>query len=149
MDLQLLADIDDNGAGFVIGAPRATEFGPSGSNFAAYSDFDADVQVSDDYVEIDSLNGWYNDMSLISYFSGAGSANAFEFGDKLASGKGIGFVVRWPSTSGGATYHYARVFIVPTATGELIHRDVPTNDPYIEVRISYQDSPGVPYAKGN
>lgn len=148
-DLQILADIANDGTGFVIGAPTATEFGPSGSNYSAYNDFDDDVQVSDNYLEIDSLNGWYNDASLATYFSGTGSANAFSFGDKLASGKGVGFVVRWPSTSGGSTYHYARVFVVPTSTGELVHTDVATNDPYIEVRISYQDFAGVPYAKGN
>lgn len=141
-EFQLLADIQDDGAGFVIGAPKATEF----EDFLAYGDFKADVQASNTSFEIDDLDSWYRDASLADLFTGTGSANAFSFGDRLPSGKGVGFAIRWGSAG---QYRYARVFVVPTTSGELIREDVVSNDPYVEVQISYQDAAGVPYAKGN
>lgn len=142
--IQLIADVDAGGATFTIGTPKAAAF----SSFTNFPNFRSDVQVSDASVEIDpatGLSGWYRSASLEPLFSSAGGTKSFTFGDKLASNNGVGFAVRWGSAG---AYRYARVYVVPNSSGQLIQSDG-GGDRYIEVRISYQDAAGVPYAKGS
>ena len=68
-----------------------------------------------------------------------------EVQDAQTAGQNVGFALRWGSPG---QYRYARVMVVAAAGGNLIKTDS-NGDPYVEVQFSYQDAPGVPYAKGN
>ncbi len=140
----LIADVADNGSTFTIGNPKATAF----SAFTNFANFRGDVEVSDASAEIDpatGLNGWYRSTSLEGLFGAGSGTKSFTFGDKLSSNNGVGFAIRWGAAG---AMKYARVYVVPSSTGSLIQTD-PGGDKYVEIRISYQDSPNVPYAKGS
>ena len=142
--IQLIADVASNGSTFTIGNPKAAEF----NAFSNFANFRSDVEVSDASAEIDpatGLNGWYRSESLEGLFGAGAATKSFTFGDKLSSNNGVGFAVRWGAA--GAK-RYARVYVVPGANGMLIQTDG-GGDRYVEVRISYQDQAGVPYAKGS
>ena len=136
--IQLIADLNVGAATFTIGAPEAF------TQFANHSSFRTDVQISDETYAITSLDTWYNDASLESLFSTANDG-FFTLQDAQTAGQNVGFALRWGSPG---QYRYARVMVVAAAGGNLIKTDS-NGDPYVEVQFSYQDAPGVPYAKGN
>jgi hypothetical protein len=84
--------------------------------------------------------------SLESYInnSGAnqGNISVFTFPKTQALGQGQGILVRFGN---GAATHYARVLVVNNG-GQLLQGTYPNR--FVEVVISYQATPSVPYAKG-
>ena len=136
--IQLIADLNVGAATFTIGAPEAF------TQFTNHSSFRTDVQISDETYAITSLDTWYNDASLESLFTTANDG-FFTLQDAQTAGQNVGFALRWGSPG---QYRYARVMVVAAASGNLIKTDS-NGDPYVEVQFSYQDAPGVPYARGN
>lgn len=136
--IQLIADLNVGAATFTIGAPKAF------TQYANHAAFRSDVQVSDDTYSIASLDTWYNGSSLDGLFS-TSNTGFFTLQDAQSGGQNVGLAIRWGSPG---QYRYARVMVVAASNGNLIKNDS-NGDPYIEIQFSYQDAPGVPYAKGN
>ncbi len=134
--IKLIADLDLTGSTIRIGAPA------SFTDFNNVANFRTDVQISDATVPATGLDTWFSSASFEGMFAGANTGN-FMLQDAQTGGSGVGFVVRWGAPG---TYRYARVYVVPGSTGNLIQMDS-NQDEYVEIQISYQGFDDVPYAK--
>jgi hypothetical protein len=107
--------------------------------------FDSSTYISRTAYRAASLDQFYLAGPLDTYidFGGAnpGNVSAFRLPISDPSGEGFGFVVRHGN---GSQQHYARVFVKNVA-GKIL-QGLPPNR-YVEVEISYQASPNVPYAR--
>lgn len=130
-----------------INTNGTVKIGPaSGFTVAEYANvakFDQNTIVSDEATPVSSLNNWYMNGSL----SGAMTQNRetpFTLDAVRTDGNGYGFVVRTGTSA--ANYHYARVFVKNNG-GKILQGDSPNR--FVSLVISYQNTAGVPYAKGN
>ncbi len=137
-NIQLAADVQGNT--FSIGPAKAPEFE---TVFANWASFPNNVQISDDYYPATSLDTWYSTSSLASLFT-TNSKNAFvSVPNQLADSKGMAFAVRI-GTGTPNTFKYARVLVVPDASGLLVRND---GNNYVVLHVSFQNTAGIPFAK--
>jgi hypothetical protein len=117
------------------------------TQYANADNFDSTVYISDSAWPVDSLAAFYLDNSLDNYINNgganAGNISAFQLPQKRSDTKGIGFVVRHTDANGN--FHYARVVVRPDGNGNLLRGSAP--DRHVQVEISYQQAPNLPYAK--
>jgi hypothetical protein len=114
--------------------------------FPEYKDFeqfDHDVYISDSTYVTTSLDDWYYTGSIDGKITQP-DANQLayrlpQFASDLVNGQG--FFVRTGTTG---NYHYARVFVKNNG-GRLLQGTAP--DRYVELGISYQSTPNLPFAK--
>lgn len=126
--IHLIADVGTNS--IRIGAPV------SFTDFSAHASFRTDVELSDNYYELApsiGLDGWYNEDPLNVLFATNNEGN-FIIPDQLTGGAGAAFVARWGNPG---SERYARIFVLPGSNGKLVQFDS-SNDPFIELQISYQ-----------
>lgn len=104
------------------------------------SKIDSSVYISTMAYAVSSLDGWFVDKPVSDFISALGNIMAFRF---FGSGptESHGFFVR---TGTLATSHYARILIVPGPNG-LLRGSYPNR--YLELQISYQTTPNLPFAK--
>jgi hypothetical protein len=116
------------------------DIGPAAAfdEFSHVSDFDQDVYISDSAYSAASLDAWLYTGSIEDRII-PDNGLAFTFSSNGALGQG--FFVRTGTTG---NYHYARVFI-KSVGGKLVQGTGTSR--YIELEISYQSAPNVPYAK--
>jgi hypothetical protein len=116
------------------------DIGPASSfdEFVHINDFDQNVFISDSSYAAASLDAWNYTGSIESRIIPE-EGLAFTFNNSGAQGQG--FFVR---TGTAGNYHYARVFI-KSVGGKLVQGAGTSH--YIELEISYQTAPNVPYAK--
>lgn len=103
--------------------------------------FDSNTYVSNTTWIAMGLNDWFIPQSLDKYIPGNGNFRAFTFDATVTDATGQGFIVRTGATG---NYHYARVF-VNNIGGKLLQGTFPNR--YVELTISYQNTPNVPFAK--
>ncbi len=123
--------------------PNNFEIGPAYA-FTEYQNadkFDQRVYVSTLSYPAQDLNSWYAVEDISQHIPTDGNIRAFTFPVAETGTTGQGFYVR---TGDVGTYHYARVFVKKSG-GKLLQGTTPNR--YIELEISYQQSPGLPYAK--
>lgn len=133
--IHLIADVDDATDQIRIGSPSAF------TDFTAVAKFRTDVQVSDAVFTTAGLDAWYRGQSLEGLFTG-NNVKFFTLQNQQTGGDGVAFAMRWGATG---AQKYAKVFITPDASGNLIQDE--GGDKFVEINISYQDAAGVPYAK--
>lgn len=116
------------------------EYAVSGSlNLAK---IDTAVYISPTDFVVSSLDTWYSKDPIDAVITATSTTNTSAYsltGGNLNASRG--FFVR---TGLAGNYHYARVFIKATG-GKVVQGSFP--DRYIEVEISYQNTPNLPYAK--
>jgi hypothetical protein len=109
--------------------------------FHPLSPYDHDVFVSSSSIPELNMDAWYSSGPIDQEIPSDGNIRAFDFPDTQIGGYGQGFYVRTGTTG---SYRYARVF-VKNVGGKLLQGTVPER--FIELEISYQQAPNVPYAK--
>jgi hypothetical protein len=116
------------------------DIGPATSfdEFSHVSEFDPNVFISDSSYPVASLDAW-NYAGSIENRIIQEEGLAFTFSNTGTLGQG--FFVRTGTTG---NYHYARVFI-KSVDGKLVQGT--GSQRYIELEVSYQTAPNVPYAK--
>jgi hypothetical protein len=108
-------------------------------DFPNADSFDSQVFVSDMFYRPFDLNSWFMPQSLDRYISNNGK-RAFEIPGTVSGPQSIGFIVR---TGPAGNYHYARL-LIKSVNGKILQGTAPNR--YVEVAISYQTTPNVPYA---
>lgn len=139
-NVHLIADVNAGTGTFTIGPSKASAF----DDFTNYSLFPNNVQVSDNYVVTSGLDNWYESASLANMFT-TNNKEAFVIQNQQTGNQGVGFAVRM-GTGVSGQFRYARIFVVPGASGQLIQND---GNNYVVLHVSFQNVAGVPYAKGN
>ncbi len=130
---------------FYINEDNTFNIGPAYSmtEFQNAANFDQNVFISDEIVAVPSLEGWYMGESLDNFISSDGNLKVFEnIAGSRTDGNGLGFVVR---TGTAGNYHYARIFVVAGGQGNIVRGQAP--DRFVQLLISYQTTPNLPYAK--
>ena len=129
---------------FVSGSsPKEFEIGPANA-FPSFLDLfglDTNTFISNQAYRVGGLDSWYLDAPLDGMFSTSGNVSEFYLPTTLDDSTGMGFVVR---TGMPGNYHYARIFVL-NVNGELLQGSSPHR--FINLEVSYQLSPNVPYAK--
>lgn len=125
--------------------PNSFEMGPAYA-FTEYKnadDFDPNTFVSEYSYLAESLGSWYlpEGTSVDRIIPLNGNIRAFTFQVVQSGTSGQGFYVR---TGTPGNYHYARVFI-RNSGGRLLQGTAPNR--YVELEISYQLTPNLPFAK--
>jgi hypothetical protein len=91
---------------------------------------------------VQSLSSWYLAKPLNELIAADGNIRAFTLtGTQAQSSTGFGFVVRHGASG---NYHYARV-VVLGGSGGILKGTSPNR--YVDMEISYQDTPNLPFAK--
>ncbi|KXK57399.1 MAG: fibronectin type III domain-containing protein [Chlorobi bacterium] len=130
--------------GFIVDPAGKVVIGAAYSfpEFKNVDKFDSNTYVSTQSWVATGLNDWFITQSLDTYIpNDDGNLRAFTFEATVSGATGQGFVVR---TGGKDNYHYARVF-VNNVGGKLLQGTAPNR--YVELTISYQNTPNVPFAK--
>lgn len=129
--------------GFIVDANGKVVIGAAYSfpEFKNVDKFDSNTYVSTQSWVANSLNDWFITQSLDKYIPADGNLRAFTFDATVTGTTGQGFVARTGATG---NYHYARIF-VNNVGGKLLQGTAPNR--YVELTISYQNMPGVPFAK--
>lgn len=129
--------------GFIVDANGKVVIGAAYSfpEFKNVDKFDSNTYVSTQSWVAMGLNDWFIPQSLDKYIPADGNLRAFTFDATVTGATGQGFVVRTGATG---NYHYARVF-VNNIGGKLLQGTAPNR--YVELTISYQNTPNVPFAK--
>lgn len=123
----------------IIGPAYAiTEYKAAANN--DFNKIDSSVYISDSTYLVTSLDSWYSSKSINNYISANGNVKAFELTPSQAT-SAQGFYMRiGPS----GNYRYARVFIKKGASG-IVQGTFP--DRYVEMSVSFQLTPDLPFAK--
>ncbi len=103
---------------------------------------DSSTYISPTDFVVGSLDTWFDSRAIDAVITSTTMTNTSAYtltGGNLNSARG--FYVR---TGTVGNYHYARVFVKATG-GKLVQGSYP--DRYIEVEVSYQATPNLPYAK--
>jgi hypothetical protein len=100
---------------------------------------DTSTYISSSTYNVESLDAWYMSGSLAGVILPWGNVAAYTFTNLNTGGQG--FVVR---TGTPGSYHYARV-LIRSVNGSILQGIYPNR--FVEVEISYQSVPNVPYAK--
>ena len=129
--------------GFIVDPAGKVVIGAAYSfpEFKNVDKFDSNSYVSSQSWVAMGLNDWFIPQSLDKYIPADGNLRAFTFDATVSGATGQGFVVRTGATG---NYHYARVF-VNNVGGKLLQGTAPNR--YVELTISYQNTPNVPFAK--
>lgn len=126
------------GSNFVVGPAYA---------FPEYKNvdkFDSTVETSDSAYAASSLSAWYLSQSLDKFFTQPDrTVSAYTFQQTVTGANGRGFIIRLKGTDGLA--HYARIFVKNDGSGKLLQGS--GTERYVELEISYQATPNLPYAK--
>jgi hypothetical protein len=101
---------------------------------------DTSVYISTRTYKASSLDEWFHDQPLDSAILPDGNRRLFLLPASIPDAQGRGFFVRLTGRDG---HHYARV-LIRNVEGRLLQGAVP--DRFIEVMISYQKRPDVPFA---
>ncbi len=119
------------------------------TQYARHADFDSTTYMSTDLWNAASLDDFYLNESLENYIvpGGLGAGNVRAAGIPLVRPDsvkhlGVVFIAR---EGNGLNRHYARVFIEPDASGNLVRGSAGSR--YVRLHISYQGTQQVPYAK--
>lgn len=140
-------DIDKVQFAFFVNNDGTFAFGPSHgfatSIFQAAGSTDANVVISDQAYTTTGLDDWYMNAPLTSLVTN--KTTPFTLQQERTDGTGYAFVVRTGTSA--ANYRYARVFLKPGGNGKIVRGTAPNR--FISLAISYQNTAGVPYAKGN
>lgn len=105
--------------------------------------FDRNVYLSDSAYAVPSLDAWYDDLPIDQRIDEVnGNVSYFTFPGTMSTSGNILFYVRTGSTP--TEYHYARV-LMKNRGGKILQGTPPNR--YIELEISYQNTPNLPYAK--
>lgn len=105
--------------------------------------FNRNVYISDSVYAVPSLDAWYENVSLDQRINTAsGNLSYFTLPATVSGSNTFMFYVRTGSTA--SEYHYARV-LVKSPGGKVLQGS--GNDRYVEMEISYQNTPALPYAK--
>lgn len=103
---------------------------------------DSSTYISPTDFVVSSLDTWYSASPIDAVITSSSTTNTAAYtltGNNLNASRG--FFVR---TGLAGNYHYARVFVKATG-GKIVQGTYP--DRYIEVEVSYQNTPNLPYAK--
>jgi hypothetical protein len=133
-----LAMVADNTKGTLVIGP-ANAF----TEFIQVGQYDPDITISQMTYVAPSLDSWYYSGSMENEMLPVnnGNVSAYELSQSIPGTNGQGFFVR---TGPSGNYHYARVF-VKNVGGKLLQGVAPER--YVELEITYQTTPNVPYAK--
>lgn len=108
---------------------------------------DNTVFISDSiYYSTGSLDGLFTPKSLDNYVTKA-NGNTLGYtinATNTASAPGAVFFLR---TGTAPNYHYAKVLVKRGSNNSLIQQENTTDKRFVEIEVSYQNTPGVPYAK--
>jgi len=129
--------------GFVVNKDGKIDIGAAYAftEFKKVDKFDSSTYVSTQSWVAMGLSDWFIPQSLDKYIPTDGNLRGFTFEPTITGATGQGFVVRTGTTG---NYHYARVF-VNNVGGKLLQGTAPNR--YVELTISYQNTPNVPFAK--
>lgn len=107
---------------------------------------DPNVYISKFSYAAVSLDSWYLDESLDTYINTVdGNVNAFVLtGAQVQNNQGMGFIVRLGAPGTGAQHNYARI-VIKGGAGGIVQGTYPNR--YVEMDVSYQDTPNLPFAK--
>lgn len=103
---------------------------------------DSSTYISPTDFVVSSLDTWYSNSPIDAVITSSSTTNTSAYtltGNNLNASRG--FFVR---TGRAGNFHYARVFVKATG-GKIVQGNYP--DRYIEVEVSYQNTPNLPYAK--
>lgn len=126
----------------IIGPAYAfTEYGAS-ANFNP-AKIDSSTYISGSAYAVASLDAWYMNMSLDKMIQAGSNVNAYKFVPSVL-GNSQGFVVRFGAAG---SYRYARIVLQKGTNGSIVQGSYP--DRYVQMEISLQTTPGLPYAKGS
>ncbi|MDB5035759.1 MAG: Fibronectin type domain protein [Chlorobi bacterium] len=131
--VQLALYTTGTGSNFIIGT------GFSIVEYKNSDNFDQNTFISDSIYAASSMDAWYSSSSIDTHIPTDGNLRAFTRADNTTLGEG--FYVR---TGVSGSYHYARVFI-QNVGGALLQGTSPNR--YVDLVISYQNTPNLPYAK--
>ncbi|MEO5928716.1 MAG: fibronectin type III domain-containing protein [Candidatus Kapaibacterium sp.] len=131
--VQLALYTTGTGSNFIIGT------GYSIVEYQNSDKFDQKTYISDSVYAASSMDAWYSSSSIDTHIPTDGNIRAFTRPDNSTLGEG--FYVR---TGVSGSYHYARVFI-QNVGGALLQGTAPNR--YIDLVVSYQNTPNVAYAK--
>lgn len=118
----------------------ALYFGPASSIDIGTGTPTAEVEIADDYWEGNSLNTVFEKVSLSSLTFIKSRINLLQLDNNTT---GLIFVLRIKQ-QGATNWNYAKVLIERGSGGFLQGTG---NDKYIQMKVSYQTTAGVPYAK--
>lgn len=105
--------------------------------------FDQNVFISNTTFAVNSLNEWYVANPINTYIDSVdGNVSAFTI-PNASTNVGQGFFVRI-GTAGA--YNYARVLVKTGANNRILQGS--GNNRYVELEVSYQTTPNLPFAKG-
>jgi hypothetical protein len=104
--------------------------------------FDSTVYISESTYRASTFNDWYMGVPLDQTIARDGNVRAYGIPNVIPELFGQGFVVRL--RGGDGQTHYARVFI-RNIGGAMLQGTAP--DRYVELEISYQRTPNLPFAK--
>ncbi|MCC7437641.1 MAG: fibronectin type III domain-containing protein [Armatimonadetes bacterium] len=129
--------------GFIVDPAGKVVIGAAYSfpEFKNVDKFDSNTYVSTQSWVANGLSSWFLTQSLDKYIPADGNLRAFTFDATVTGTSGQGFVARTGTTG---NYHYARIF-VNNVGGKLLQGTAPNR--YVELTISYQNTPNVPFAK--
>ena len=136
--IHLVADVNDVTDQIRIGAPNAF------TDFQAQMDgkFRTDVEVSTDVFTTSGLDAWYRGSSLEGLFGATGGEKFHTVGNVQTGNDGVAFAIRYGAAG---AQNYAKVFLVPDASGNLIQEE--NGDKYGETHLSSRAAQNTPYAK--
>ncbi|MEO5928717.1 MAG: fibronectin type III domain-containing protein [Candidatus Kapaibacterium sp.] len=101
--------------------------------------FDPNTFISDSIYDVSGLDAWLPSGSIDTRIPTNGNVRAFTVSAMSSSGRGF-----FARTGTSGNYHYARIFI-RSVNGMLLQGTAPNR--YVELEISYQSTPNLPYAK--
>jgi hypothetical protein len=136
-----LAMIVDPGGTVAIGPAFAFP------NFSHVLEFDPNVYISKNSFSANSLDSWFVSKSLDNYVFTSDATTQYNkaaISFPASSANGFGFFIRTGTAGGTNGYHYARV-IVKSVGGKILQGS--PDDRFVELEISYQSTPFMPYAK--
>ncbi|MDB5035757.1 MAG: Fibronectin type domain protein [Chlorobi bacterium] len=102
---------------------------------------DSTIFISRATEPVPGLNAWYSFSPIDRLIDPDGNQKAYTLPTLQPDSMGQGFYVR---TGRAGSYHYARVFIV-NLNGVLLQGNPPNR--FVELEISYQPTPNLPYAR--
>lgn len=138
-DVQLaMYNLDNLGANdtILIGAAYAIEA------YRNVNAFDINTYVSSQIFAVPSLDQWYENADLTTRFDNTGNLYYYKVLETVGGSNTYMFYLR---TGTAGSYHYARVLLKKDGSGRILQGTAPNR--YVEVEISYQLTPDLPYAK--
>jgi|GEM_PF-837120 len=137
-DVQLAMFVDDVNKKMLIGPLYGLE------EYRNVDGFDRNVYISDSIYLIPGLNEWYDNQPISDRISEGGNLSHFPLPFQM-SPQSQNMLMFYLRTGVADNYHYARVLLKKDASGKILQGTAPNR--YVELEISYQTAPNVPYAK--